>query len=73
VTDATLRNTFAGSPEQATVNMTRLKNAPEEIDKPSVPHPPPYTFKKQPVMDRVEVARQITFDDPAAFRAVPPS
>ena len=38
----------------------------EKIDEPSVLHTSPHAFQKQPVMDRVEVAGQITFDDSAA-------
>ena len=67
--DAALRNTLTGSPEQATVDVTRLEDGPEKIDKPTVPHPSPHTLQKQPVMNSVEVARQITFDDPATLRA----
>jgi hypothetical protein len=51
---AALRNTFAGSRKQAAIDVTCLENAPEEIDKPSIPHPPPNTLKKQPVMNRIE-------------------
>ncbi len=62
---AALRNPFAGSREQAAVDVACFENAPEKIDKPSIPHPPPNTLEKEPVMNRVKVARQITFDDPA--------
>lgn len=68
--DAALWNTLAGSRKQATIDVTRLENAPEKIDKPTIPHPSPHTLQKQPVMDGVEVARQITFDDPAAPRRI---
>ena len=63
-----MRNTFAGSHEQTTIDVACLENTPEEIDKPPIPYPPPNTLQKQPVMNRIEVARQITFDDPAASR-----
>src|SRR6218665_1334449 len=66
---AALRNTLAGRHEQTTINMACLQDSPEKIDKPSVPHPPPYALQKQPMMNGVEVARQITFDDPASLRA----
>ncbi|GLS30897.1 site-specific DNA recombinase [Mesorhizobium albiziae] len=66
---AALRNTLASSREQATVDVACLENAPEKIDKPSIPHPPPHALQKQPMMNGVEVARQITFDDPASLRA----
>jgi len=66
--DAALRNTFAGSHEQATVNVACLQEPPEQINKPVVPDTPPDATKQKPVVNRVEVARQITFDDPAAPR-----
>ena len=65
---AALRNTLTGSCKQATVDVARFQDSPEKINKPSVPHPPPHALQKQPVMDGVEEARQITFDDPAAPR-----
>ena len=51
---AALRNTFAGSRKQATVDVACLENAPEKTDKPPIPHSPPNTLEKQPVMNRVE-------------------
>ncbi len=45
------RNPFTGGREQATVDVARLEDAPEKIDKPTVPHPPPHTSQKQPVMN----------------------
>jgi hypothetical protein len=66
---AALRTAFAGSHKQSTINVACLENAPEKIDKSSVPHPPPNALQKQPMMNGVEVARQITFNDPASLRA----
>ncbi len=51
---AALRNTVAGSRKQATVDVACLENAPEKTDKPPIPHSPPNTLEKQPVMNRVE-------------------
>lgn len=42
----------------------------EKLDEPSLLHPSPHASQKQPMMDRVEVAGQITFDDPATPRRV---
>ena len=61
-----MRNAFAGGHEQATINVTRFQEPTEKIDKSPVLHPSPHTFEKQPVMDRIKVACQITFDNPAA-------
>ena len=63
-----MRDTFTGGREQTTIDVARLENTPEQIDKPSVPDTPPHAFQKPPVMDRIKVARQVTFDDPAALR-----
>ena len=64
----TLRNTLTRSRKQAVIDMACFENAPEQVDKPFVPHPPTHTRHKQPMMDLVEIARQITFDDPTALR-----
>ena len=48
--------------------MARLQESPEQVDEPIIPDTPPNAAKQKPVVDRVEVARQITFDDPAAPR-----
>jgi hypothetical protein len=69
--DAALRNTFAGGHEQALVNVACFEKPPEQIDQAFVRNTPPDTFQKQLVVDRVEIARQISFDDPAAFRSGP--
>ncbi len=52
------------------VDAACLQEPLEKIDKPSALHASPHVYQKQPVMDRVEVAGQITFDDPAARRRV---
>ena len=49
-----MRNTFAGSREQTAINVACFENTPEKIDKPPIPHPPPDTLQKQPVMNRIE-------------------
>ena len=65
---AALRNAFARGDEQATVNVACFKEPPEQISKPVVPDTPPDATQQKPVVNRVEVTRQITFDDPAAPR-----
>ena len=51
--------------------MAHLQEPPEQIDKPIIPDTSPDAAEQKPVVNRVEVARQITFDDPAAFRGNP--
>ena len=51
--------------------MTGFEDSPEQINETQVPDATTYAFQEQPMMDSVEVARQITFDDPAAFRGNP--
>lgn len=65
---AALRNTFARGHEQTTVDVACLEEPPEQIDELVVPDSPPHAAKQKPMVDRVEVARQITFDDPAVPR-----
>src|SRR5450631_261310 len=66
--NAALRNTFTSCEEQATVNVTSFEDSPEQINESQVPDATTYAFQEQPMVDSVEVARQITFDDPAALR-----
>lgn len=61
-----MRNPFARRHEQATINVTCFQEPPEQIHEPIIPYPPPDAPNQQPVVNRVEVARQIAFDDPAA-------
>jgi len=51
--------------------VTGFEDSPEQINESQVPDAPTYAFQEQPMMDSVEVARQITFDDPAAFESEP--
>src|ERR1019366_1970798 len=62
-----------GTPSLAAKNRPRstwpaLRMRPEQTNEPQVPDAPPHAFQQQPVVDSVEVARQITFDDPAPLR-----
>ena len=47
--------------------MACLQNSPEQVDKPFVTYTPPHTFEKQPMMHRIEVTCQITFDNGMEF------
>ena len=71
--DAALRNPFARRHEQATINVTCFQEPPEQIDEPIIPYPPPDAPKQQPMVNRVEVTRQIAFDDPATLVSTSPS
>ena len=62
---------FAGGHEQALINVACFKKQPEQIDQAFVCDTPPGTFQKQLVVNRVKVARQISFDGPAALRGGP--
>lgn len=61
----TLRYAFTGSPKESDINMSRLDSFPQQGHETCVADPAAYGFHQQTMMYGVEVAGQISFNNPA--------
>ncbi len=69
-TELHLRNPFMGGPKEPVIDETSFKHLPEHPEKSAVRNPAFNRLHEEPMMHRVEVTREVAFDDPASRGAL---